>query len=145
MSSVLTLPATTQESMNVMLVEDDLVISLGLSEALKLLGYNVCCSVQSGEEAVEMALELVPDVILMDINLKGQMNGVRAAELITARNCLVLIIYLSAQMSDVTTRQALMSKHEGYLIKPFDIFELHTIVQTSQKRIHERQVNSRPT
>ncbi len=117
----------------VMLVEDDPVLAVGVTGALESFGYDVCASVQTGEEAVESAIKLQPDVILMDINLRGEMDGVEATEAINSRSS-VPVIYLSAQTCEATTRKAKLTKHDAYLRKPFDIDELHFAIESSFER-----------
>lgn len=113
-----------------MVVEDDPTIAIGLSAALESFGYEVVASVRTGEDAVRVAGELEPDVILMDINLLGEMNGVEASRVIAA-NSPPRIIYLTAQTSDAVLAQAKRTRHYGYLAKPFDADELKNMIEAS--------------
>lgn len=122
------LPA--RQNKRVMLVEDDPNIAEGMIAALESFGYEVCAAVQTGPDAISKARELAPDVILMDINLKGSMSGVEAAGAITA-NGPARIIYLTAQASEVVTEQAKLTHHYGYLSKPFDPEELKSVIEAS--------------
>ena len=117
----------------VLLVEDDPTLAIGVTGALESFGYDVCAAVQTGEDAIASAFALRPDLILMDINLKGEMDGVEATEAINARSS-VPVIYLSAQTSEATTRQAKLTTHYGYLKKPFDPDELHSAIRSTLER-----------
>lgn len=118
----------------VLIVEDDPLISLGLSGVLEVFGYSVCGTVQTGEEAVACASQLAPDVILMDINLREEMSGIEATQIITAKSS-IPVIYLTAQSSDQTYREAMHSQHYGYLIKPFDACELWSVMKSTCQRV----------
>ena len=74
-----------KQKINILLVEDEAIIAKYLSCELELEGYNVCACVPTGEEAIEKSIELNPDLILMDINLLGEMNGIEATEKIFKR------------------------------------------------------------
>lgn len=111
-----------------MLVEDDPNIALGVTATLESFGYSVCPAITTGEEAVARAIELNPDVILMDINLRGPMDGVEATQAINA-NSITPIIYLSAQAGDATRRDAKLTRNYGYLLKPFNPDELREAIE----------------
>lgn len=121
------------DARRVLLVEDDPTLAVGVTGALESFGYSVCAAVQTGEEAIATALELRPDLILMDINLKGEMDGVEATEAINARSS-VPVIYLSAQTNEATTRKAKLTTHYGYLKKPFDPDELQSVIESTFHR-----------
>ena len=79
----------------VMVVEDESIVAIDISQRLQSLGYEVTATVSSGEKAVEMAEKTRPDIILMDIVLKGEMGGIEAAEEINKR-MKVPIVYITA-------------------------------------------------
>lgn len=85
----------------ILVVEDDQIIQFDLRRHLKLLGYAVAGTASSGEEAVAKAAELQPDVVLMDIRLQGEMDGIEAGHAIQSARP-VPVIYLTAQSGDVT-------------------------------------------
>ncbi|MEX2641167.1 MAG: response regulator [Balneolales bacterium] len=106
-----------------LIVEDDQVLSFLLSVQLELLGYGVAGSVVSGEEAIKAMKELKPDFLLVDINLKGNLDGIETMELIKTVSG-VPFIYLTAN-SDLTTKsRALKTEPHGYLIKPIGLSAL---------------------
>ncbi len=113
---------------SVLVVEDESIVSKDIQLTLKKLGYEVVGSATTGENAVELALSLKPDVILMDIMLKGAMSGVEAAESIQ-KEISVPIIFLTAYADDVTLNKAKKIRPYGYIIKPFKQMDLHTTIE----------------
>lgn len=113
---------------SVLVVEDESIVSKDIQLTLKKLGYEVVGSATTGENAVELALSLEPDVILMDIMLKGAMSGVEAAESIQ-KEISVPIIFLTAYADDVTLNKAKKIRPYGYIIKPFKQMDLHTTIE----------------
>lgn len=128
------------DAKRVLLVEDDPALAIGVTGALESFGYSVCASVQTGEEAIATAVELRPDVILMDINLKGEMDGVEATEAINARSA-VPVIYLSAQTCEATAQKAKLTTHYGYLKKPFDPDELQSAIESTFEKVNFEKVD----
>jgi len=101
----------------VLVVEDEGVTAMGLRSDLQELGFNVVAVVATGEEAVRMADELRPDLILMDITLAGPMDGISAAMEI-GKNSAVPVVYLTAHAEAHTIDRAKLSEPAGYLSKP---------------------------
>ena len=104
---------------SILIVEDEQIAALDLQEILQSLGYRVLGTVHSGEKAVAMADTEVPDLILMDIHLAGEMSGIEAAEKILARHS-VPIIYLTAYADPELVERAKKTRPYGYIIKPYD-------------------------
>jgi two-component system, LytTR family, response regulator LytT len=113
---------------NVLVVEDESIVSKDIQMSLKKLGYNVVGSAATGEKAVELANELQPQIVLMDIMLKGQMNGIEAAEAIRQHNK-IPVIYLTAYADESTLAKAKVTEPYGYIIKPFKEIDLHTSIE----------------
>jgi CheY-like chemotaxis protein len=80
---------------NILIVEDENIIAKDIEQSLRQLGYGVCGAVGTGDEAVSAALELRPDLILMDIHLRGDVDGVEAARRISTQLA-VPIVFLTA-------------------------------------------------
>jgi signal transduction histidine kinase len=112
----------------VMVVEDEGVVGLSLEKKLIELGYDVPAVVVSGEEAIRQALESRPDIILMDIMLKGRTDGIAAASRIRA-DLDVPIVYLTAYSDPITIERAKATKPYSYLIKPFEERELFATIE----------------
>jgi CheY-like chemotaxis protein len=112
----------------ILVVEDESVVTLDIQDHLVSLGYEVSATAASGEEAIRKAAQTNPDLVLMDIKLKGKMDGVEAAEQIQARFG-VPVIYLSA-FSDWTTMQRAKATHPfAYLLKPVEESHLSSILE----------------
>lgn len=103
----------------IMVVEDEGIIAIDIRSNLESLGYDVPVIVASGEEAIEEAEKLRPDLVLMDIVLVGDMDGVEAAAQIRARFD-IPVVYLTAHADDKTLRRAQDTEPFGYILKPFD-------------------------
>jgi 1,2-diacylglycerol 3-beta-glucosyltransferase len=116
-----------------MVVEDESIIALNIQSNLESLGYDVPVIVASGEKAVEEAGKLRPDLVLMDIVLAGDMDGVEAAAQIRARFD-IPVVYLTAHADDKTLRRAQDTEPFGYILKPFDEKQLHTTVEMALYR-----------
>ncbi|MCA1853684.1 MAG: response regulator, partial [Beggiatoa sp.] len=115
---------------SILIVEDERVIAFQLKSQLEALGYRVAAAVPSGEEAVEKAGALRPDLVLMDIHLEGAMDGIKAAGQIHV-GCRIPVVFLTAYAyaEDETLRRALASLPFEYLVKPVEARELHATLQ----------------
>jgi CheY-like chemotaxis protein len=112
----------------IMVVEDESLIAEDIRDSLEKLGYEVCQTVATGEEAVDGALDLEPDLILMDIMLQGELDGIEAAELIRKEND-IPIIFLSSFADDTMLTRAKLATPLGYLVKPFENRELRATIE----------------
>jgi signal transduction histidine kinase len=117
----------------ILVVEDERVVARDIEKRLKKLGYIVSASVSSGEEAIKKVAELQPDLVLMDIRLKGEMDGIEAAEQIRG-DFATPIIYLTAYADEVTLQRAKVTEPFGYIVKPFDERDLHVAVEVALRR-----------
>lgn len=114
----------------IMVVEDEGVVALQIKESLQSLGYEVPLVALTGEEAVARLLETEPDLVLMDIQLKGALSGIDTAQRIRKRLD-VPIVYLTAFSDAETLVQAQLTEPYGYILKPFEEKGLHAIIQMS--------------
>jgi PAS domain S-box-containing protein len=137
------MPSTENESMTVtqiLVVEDESVVAMDIQSRLMGLGYRVPAIVARGEDAVEKAESLRPDLVLMDIRLKGQMDGVEAASHIRARLD-IPVVFLTAYADAATLERAKTTESYGYLLKPFKEGELRTTIEMAlYKHQMERRV-----
>lgn len=115
-------------NINILVVEDESIVSKDIQQSLVKLGYNVAGAAATGEKAIEIAREELPDVVLMDIMLKGAMNGIETAELIR-KELFIPVIFLTAYADDATLAKAKISEPYGYIIKPFKEIDLHTTIE----------------
>lgn len=112
----------------IMVVEDEGIVARDIQNSLKRLGYTVPVLVSSGDEAIQRAEEIELDIVLMDIRLKGDMDGIEAAELIHARFD-IPVVYLTAYTDKTTLERAKITAPFGYILKPFEERELHTTIE----------------
>jgi len=124
----------------ILIVEDESLVALDIKSRLKKLGYTVCAIVSNGEEAINLAASNSPDLVLMDIHLKGSMNGIEAASEIYNRFD-IPVIYLTANADNDTFEKAKTTQPLGYLLKPFKEIDLkHTIELTFSRFRAERKL-----
>ncbi|MBK7268822.1 MAG: response regulator [Flavobacteriales bacterium] len=112
----------------VLIVEDEALVRRDLQRSLEELGYEVEGFTDRGEEAVNMAWELRPDIVLMDIMLKGDLSGIDAAKEIRQTTG-VPVIFLTAYSEDSTLNRAKVAEPFGYLVKPFNVHALHSLIE----------------
>jgi two-component system, response regulator PdtaR len=112
----------------ILVVEDEAIVGMGIKQKLEDLGHEVLDIVFTGEDAVKRALETKPDIILMDIVLKGNMDGIEAASKI--RDHLdVPIIYLTAYSDEDVLNRARITEPYGYILKPFKKSEVNANIE----------------
>ena len=112
----------------ILIVEDESIVALELKSRLTDLGYSICGIVASGNEAIRLTNEQKPNIILMDINIKGSLDGVETAEKIKGIYD-IPIIFLTAFADSSTLERAKITQPYGYIIKPFEERELHTSIE----------------
>ncbi|MDZ4824156.1 MAG: response regulator [Flavobacteriales bacterium] len=115
-------------AVKILIIEDDGIIRKDIEKSLKKMGYDVAGHTDNGTRAIELAHELKPDLVLMDIMLKGDMSGIEAAEFIK-RDRDVPVIYLTSHSDDATLAKAKITEPHGYVIKPFKEIDLHTSIE----------------
>jgi signal transduction histidine kinase/BarA-like signal transduction histidine kinase len=120
-------------SVRVMIVEDERVVAFNLQQRLRRLGYEVPAVAASSEQALLGVDQNNPDIVLMDINIEGDMDGIQTAERIGFSSA-VPVIYLTAHSEEATLARARLTKPYGYLIKPFSERELHATIQMALQR-----------
>lgn len=124
------------QSLNILIVEDELIAAESLALDLERLGYQICGIVNSGEKAIEKVNKSNPDLILMDIMLKGTMDGITAAEIIHSQHQ-TPIIYLSAYGDPQTLSRARCIPVYGYLVKPYKIADIRTTITMAWAKYQE--------
>jgi len=126
------------DKVQVLVVENEAIVSMDLRYKLESLGYSVPAEISSGEEAVAAASQLHPDVVLMDIKLSGEMDGIDAAAQIRDQFD-VPVVYLTAYADEATLERAKLTEPFGYLLKPVDPRTLQTVVEVA---IYKHQIES---
>ncbi len=128
-----------QTKRRILLVEDEVIVALDIKNRLTSLGYDVVGLASEGAQAITMAQSLRPDLVLMDIMLDGDMDGIDAAcEIRNISN--TPVVYLTAFTDEVTLHRAKISEPFGYIIKPFEDRELHTTIEMA---IYKHRLESR--
>ncbi len=112
----------------ILVVEDEAITAMDIQSTLQNFGYDVPCTVSSGQAAIKKAGENKPDLVMMDIVLKGEMDGVQAAEQIRSRFG-IPVVYLTAYADDKTLKRAKITEPFGYIIKPFKGRELKITIE----------------
>ena len=120
----------------ILIVEDESLVGMELKETLERFGYRVPAVVQQGEEVPEAIVINKPDLILMDIRLKGFQDGIETAYMVGAE-FEVPFVFLSAYSDDETLTRALGTKAYGYLVKPFDEKTLRATIELALHRSRE--------
>ncbi len=130
------------ESSKIMVVEDESIVAMEIKGSLTDLGYTVTAIASSGEVALHKIAETQPDLVLMDINLKGDMDGVQTAEKVR-ENFGIPVIYLTAYADNNTLQRAKVTEPFGYILKPFEEKELNIAIEMAlYKHQRERQVKA---
>ncbi|HJP17018.1 MAG TPA: response regulator [Nitrospinota bacterium] len=117
-----------ESKVRILIVEDQFLVANDIKDNLETLGYEISAIATSGEKAVKKAGEGKTDLVLMDIVLRGEMDGIEAAEIIRSRFDLP-VIFLTAYRDPKIFERAKISEPFGYLIKPFEASELHSNVE----------------
>src|SRR3989304_10561163 len=123
----------------IMIVEDERIVARKIHKSLEKLGYDVCALAPTGEEAVQKAGETRPDLILMDIVLKGTMDGIEASEQIR-RLFNIPVVYLTAYANEKVFQRAKITEPYGYILKPFEDKELYIAIEIA---LHRNQSDAR--
>ena len=118
----------SEQTAKILIVEDEQIVAVDIETQLERLGYRVAGTAASGEEALAMAAELEPDLVLMDVHIEGPIDGIEVARRIRrARE--VPVVFLTAFTDVETLRRAKMVEPYGYIVKPFDQRDLDAAVQ----------------
>jgi len=116
------------DNTKILVVEDEIIVAMELKHQLESMGYHVVGIAATGEEAIEVALEKNPDVILMDIMLKGDMDGIEAAKKINTHQD-THIIYTTAYSDEEILKKAKLTEPHGYILKPLNNSEINANIQ----------------
>ena len=116
----------------ILIVEDEAITALDLKYSLEELGYEIIDTVDTGQAAIDTAAEKTPDVVLMDIKLKGDMEGIEAAGVISQWH--IPIIYLTANTDVDTFEKSNVNGSYGFVSKPYDINKLDKTLKITINR-----------
>lgn len=129
---------------SILVIEDESIVAKDIQNSLRSMGYRVLAVAATGADAVARAEELRPDLVLMDIMLRGDMDGIQAADIIRARFH-IPVVYLTAYTDEETLKRAKISEAFGYLLKPFEEKELRIMIEMAlykhqmERRLHDSE------
>jgi CheY-like chemotaxis protein len=126
----------------VLIVEDEILIAEELRERLSRFGYSVIAAVDSADEGIAIATRELPDLVLMDIRLKGEKDGVQAAKEIR-QQVDIPIVYVTAYSDRQTVDRAKQTDHDAYILKPFHRSELQSTIEVAMQR-HALRTRQKP-
>jgi len=139
---------TINRTGRIMVVDDEAVIVLRLQQRLTSMGFDVTGVAYSGEEAVETARDLRPDLILMDIMIPGKLDGIAAAKIVKAELD-IPVVFLTAHSEDKIIERAKQAEPYGYILKPFQDREIKATVEIAlykkdmEQRLKESKIQLR--
>jgi len=122
----------------ILIVEDEHIVAMGIKRMLKNLGYTVTGVASSGADAISKAESTFPDLVLMDIMLKGELDGIGAAKEIKERFNLP-VVYLTAYSDSNILERAKKTGPFGYIVKPFDEKDLHSNIEIALHRLRREK------
>jgi len=117
----------------ILVVEDETIVAKDLQQTLRDMGYDAYAVAASAEEAIARASERCPDLVLMDIRLKGHSDGIKTAAILKQK-CRSAVIYLTAHADDATIQRAKKTEPYGYLLKPVKSAELRSMIEVALYR-----------
>jgi DNA-binding response OmpR family regulator len=115
-------------SLKILIVEDDAVSAVLLQRALEKNNHEIIGLVDSGEKALDFLSQNQVDIVMMDIDLAGYLDGIQTTRLINEEFD-VAVVFLSASSDEDTLRKVLETYPSGYVIKPFNIRELNMVIE----------------
>jgi EAL domain-containing protein (putative c-di-GMP-specific phosphodiesterase class I)/CheY-like chemotaxis protein len=125
--------STSPTQSKILVVEDEALAAENIARHLRKQGYEVSAIVASGEEAIAKAYDLCPDLILMDISLQGNIDGISATDQITTQ-LNVPVVYMTAYADDKTLERAKSTNPYGYLVKPFKPHDLRVSIEVALQK-----------
>ena len=128
-----------KKPIKIFIVEDEMIIAANISLQLSKLGYEISGIVSKGEEAILHIKENKPDIILLDIQLKGELDGIETAKLILKKQD-IPIIYLTANVDDAHFKRAKETKPYAFISKPFKKLDLQHAIELTINRINTEEV-----
>ena len=123
---------------SVLVVEDEQIVALDLQQTLHGLGYDAFAIAATAEDAIARASERRPDIVLMDIRIKGKRDGIEVAELLRDKFA-IPIVFLTAHADTGTIGRAKMVEPSGYLVKPVKVAELRSVIEVA---LHKHEIET---
>ena len=120
--------AELRKKTRILVVEDESIVAMDIRKTLQNLGYDVPYVVSTAKAAIQKAKEDEPDLVLMDIVLKGKMDGIKAADQIYTKFN-IPVVYLTAYADEKVLKQAKVTEPFGYIVKPFENKDLRMVIE----------------
>jgi two-component system, response regulator PdtaR len=117
----------------ILLVEDDDVIARVAEWRLKNLGYTFCGRATTGAEAMELVVNEKPDLVLMDINIKGNIDGIETAKMIK-NGFNIPVVYVTSHSDGPTLERAKATRPDGFIVKPFEDQDLRVAIELALRK-----------
>jgi two-component system, response regulator PdtaR len=114
----------------ILVVDDEAIITMQLEERLSIMGYTVVGMAASGEDAVDKARRIRPDLVLLDIVMPGKMNGIEAGTIIT-KELDIPVVFVTAYADDAIIEKAKSARPYGYIVKPFNELEIKAAIEVA--------------
>ena len=114
----------------ILVVDDEAIITMQLEERLHAMGYTIAGMAASGEDAIEKARRLSPDLILMDIVMPGRLNGIEAAQVIIGELD-IPVVFVTSYADDAIIEKAKQVRPYGYIVKPFNELEIKAAIEVA--------------
>lgn len=118
----------SNSNINIYIVENESIVAKDIQNSLKKLGYNVLGISNNGADAIKNIVDLEPNIVLMDIMIKGPMTGIDVAETIK-KEYNIPVIFLTAYADESTLAKAKITEPYGYILKPFKEIDLHSTIE----------------
>lgn len=118
---------------SVLIVEDDDILARVEDWRLKNLGYMVSGRAATGSEAMEVVMNRRPDIVLMDINIRGNIDGIETAQMIK-KGYDIPVVYMSSHPDDATVERAKATRPDGFIVKPFHDADLRVAIQLALRK-----------
>ncbi|MGE0567917.1 MAG: response regulator, partial [Bacteroidia bacterium] len=129
------------QKLNIFIVEDESIVAKDIQNSLIKLGYNVVGQANNGADAIEQIKKTNPDLVLMDIMIKGPMSGIEVTERLK-EEMNIPVIYLTAYADEATLSKAKITEPYGYILKPFKEIDLHSSIEMSAYK-HKKDLELR--
>lgn len=129
-------------SLNILIVEDESIVAKDIQNILNRLGYSAYSIVSRGKDAIKKAAETQPDLIMMDIKLKDDMDGIETAEQIRSRFC-IPVIYMSALSDEDSLKRARKTEPFFFISKPVEESELKVTIEKAYSLQNTRSKSRR--
>lgn len=126
----------------VLVVDDEAIISMQLEERLTSMGYSVVGMAASGEEAINKARSMQPEIVLMDIVMPGKMNGIEAAKIIT-EELDIPVVFVTSYADDAIIEKVKCVRPYGYIVKPFNELEIKAAIEIALFRKSTEQLEKK--